>query len=166
MVDGPRRKWIVGPCSKEHSVSIRRKRGTVGVTVGVDRRIEQLSRTKRFIRGIPGRLVDFEHKVRRHPCEIGGEFVLADADRTLEEGVLTPGPRLTTSPHGSLTEARCETQRSGHGGLFGPGRFEAKYRASPSSEIEGVMSKKGLEIGGGTRSGGPQSSCVDARRLT
>src|SRR6185295_4655068 len=78
-----------------------------------------------------------------------------------KKNVLMPAPRFSTSPHGSSMDSRRETQRSGQGGLNAPGRFEPKYRARPSSEIEGVMSKNGLEIGGGTRSGAPQSSLTD-----
>src|SRR5687767_1070659 len=83
-----------------------------------------------------------------------------------KSGVLTPGPRFTAGPHGWLTDARSDTQRSGHGGLNGPVRLEPKYSASPSSETVGVMSKNGPETGGGTRSGTPQALLTDLRLVT
>ena len=56
-----------------------------------------------------------------------------------------PDPRFIASPHGSCTDARRDTQRSGNGGLNGPGRLDPKYKASPSSERVGVMSKNALD---------------------
>jgi hypothetical protein len=44
--------------------------------------------------------------------------------------------------------------------------LEAKYNVSPSSEIVGVMSKKGLEMGGGTRAGSSQALFTDCRLAT
>src|SRR5215216_4122947 len=81
-------------------------------------------------------------------------------------GVLTLGPRFVTCSHGAFGDARCATQRSGIGGLNGPGRFDAKYSDRPSREIDGVMSKNGLEMGAGKRTGASHSSPIDLRRLT
>jgi hypothetical protein len=68
VVDGSRGEWIVAPCSeKKHPAPIRGELRFVGVTVRIDRRIEDHPRTKRFIRGIPGRDVDFEDELRGHP---------------------------------------------------------------------------------------------------
>src|SRR5262245_33633777 len=55
--------------------------------------------------------------------------------------VLTGGPRLTGTPHGSSGRLRCETQMSLGPRL--PGRSELKYRLNPFLETAGAKSFDG-----------------------
>src|SRR5215510_424549 len=94
MVDGARGEWIVVPSSEEHREPIWSERGPVSVAVGVDRRVKYRPRAEWFIRGIPGRHVNFEDEVRGHSGEIGRELIVADTDRTLEEGRVDARPEI------------------------------------------------------------------------